>query len=70
MIPEWLEGMKTKLEETLEMRIEGVVLCLGCTLCLMLPPRLRMGLVVGSGLGHLASRVLVLRAVWAESCRN
>ena len=66
MRPEWQEGMETKFEEMLEMRIEGKVLCLCCT-CLLLPPRLRICLVAGSGLGHLASRALVLRAVGADT---
>ena len=66
MSPEWLEGMETKFEEMLEMRIEGKVLCLCCT-CLLLPPRLRICLVAGLGLGHLASRALVLRAVGADA---
>ena len=66
MRPEWQEGMETKFEAMLEMRIDGKVLCLCCT-CLLLPPRLRKCLVAGSGLGHLASRALVLRAVGADA---
>ena len=59
--------MATKLEDMLEMRIKGLALSLCCASCLVLPPRLRMGLVVGSGLGHLTSRVLALRTEWAET---
>ena len=60
------KGMETKFNELLEMRINGKVLCLRCT-CLLLPPRLRKCLVAGSGLGHLASRALVSRAVGADA---
>ena len=66
MGPEILEGMVTKFEEMLEMRIEAGVLCLCCT-CLWLQPRLRVCLMADSGLGHLASCALMLRASGADA---
>ena len=66
MSPKKLEGMETKFEEMLEMRIEAGALCLCCT-CLWLQPRLRVCLMAGSGLGHLASRALMLRAMGADA---
>ncbi len=49
-----LEVMEMKFEEMLEMRIEAGVECLSCP-CLWLQLRLRVCLMAGSGLGHLAS---------------
>ena len=51
----------------LEMRIEGLALCLCCALRLVPAPRLRKGLVVGSGLGHLASKARELGSEMADT---
>ena len=51
----------------LEMRIEGLALCLCCALRLVPVPRLRKGLVVGSGLGHLTSKARELGSEMADT---
>ena len=60
-------GAATKFDEMLEMRIKGLALCLCCALRLAPTHRLRKGLVVGSGLGHLTSRIPALRSERADT---
>ena len=58
--------METKLEDMLERRGGAGVMFLRC-LIVRLPLRLRMRAVAGSGLGHLASCALLLRASGADA---
>ena len=58
--------METKFEDMLERRSGAGVMFLRC-LIVRLPLRLRMRAVAGSGLGHLASCALMLRASGADA---